>query len=229
MDAIKSISDANELFVIEDCAQSHGAQIQSRKVGSFGHCAAFSFYPTKNLSTLGDGGILLTNNADMAEKARALRQYGWKDRFISEEKGMNTRLDEIHAAILNVKLAHLDQDNSARIAAADVYSELLSGSGLELPVTSDGVKHVFHQYVVRTPERDSLSAYLKKRGVNTAIHYPMPVHMQPAYRDDCIIGLGGLQNTESICSEILSLPMHPALDLAQVESVCKCILDWKQI
>ena len=197
--------------VLEDAAQAHGAEVGGRKVGGFGEVGAFSFYPTKNLGALGDGGMLVTDDEDLAARARSLREYGWRRRFVSETAGMNSRLDEVQAAVLRVKLSRLDQANARRRAIAGAYAEGLRGLPLILPVEGPGETHVWHQYVVRAPERDPLRRALAERGVVTAIHYPEPVHRQPAYADRLPIGPGGLEVTETLAAEILSLPIYPEL------------------
>jgi dTDP-4-amino-4,6-dideoxygalactose transaminase len=212
------------LLVLEDCAQAHGAEIEGRKVGSIGDAAAFSFYPTKNLGALGDGGIVVTGDAGFAEQARMTREYGWRKRYVSEQPGVNSRLDELQAALLRVMLRHLDADNARRRELADAYTSRLAGSAFVLPAPVAGTKHVFHQYVIRSPRRDQLRAFLSEKGVNTLIHYPVPVHLQPAYQGRITLAPNGLPVTERICDEILSLPMHPQLGDAEVEAVCEALL-----
>lgn len=224
MTAIMEIATRYELAVLEDCAQSHGAAIQGRKTGTWGHVAAFSFYPTKNLGALGDGGAIVTNQRELAERAALLREYGWRQRYVSEFAGMNTRLDELQAAVLRVKLRYLDEENEQRRRLADIYKHTLAGGWLALPEEKAGAHHVYHQYVVRTKDRDELRAFLMERGVGTLIHYPVPVHLQPAYCERVTIGNGGLARTERACAEILSLPMHPQLADLQVHRVCEMIL-----
>jgi dTDP-4-amino-4,6-dideoxygalactose transaminase len=210
MDRIVPIAEDHDLYVIEDCAQSHGGLLHGRKTGSLGDIAAFSFYPTKNLGAIGDGGMVVTDDADLAEQVRLLRQYGWKDRNMSTIPGMNSRLDEIQAAILRVKLQYLDDDNLKRRDIARVYGQILPSKDLVLPIEADTASHVYHQYVIRTPMRDALRTYLTTHGVETSIHYPVPVHLQPAYRERLINHQ--LSRTETICREILSLPMHPYME-----------------
>lgn len=224
MIAIMEIADRYELYVIEDCAQSHGATIEGRKTGSFGHLAAFSFYPTKNLGALGDGGAVTTNDAVLAEKVLALRQYGWRQKFISDVPGMNTRLDPMQAAILRVKLQYLDGDNQQRRNIAEAYNGLLANIPWKLPQLQGNIDHVYHQYVVRGEKRDEIRGFLKEKAIGTAIHYPAPVHLQPAYRDRLPIGRGGMQITEEIGKEIFSLPMYPQLGDDGVRRVGEAIL-----
>lgn len=208
MEYIVEIAKANELFVIEDCAQSHGARIGNKKTGTFGDISAFSFYPTKNLGAIGDGGMVVTDNEELSENARLLRQYGWKERYISDRAGMNSRLDEIQAAILRIKLKYLDNDNEQRRKIAKVYTKHLTAPFV-LPIETIGYKHVYHQYVIRVKNRNELRTYLSTCGIDAAIHYPVPVHSQPAYKD--VRRCGDLSLTEQICKEILSLPMHPSM------------------
>jgi dTDP-4-amino-4,6-dideoxygalactose transaminase len=207
MEYIVEIANAHELFVIEDCAQSHGATIGNKKTGTFGDISAFSFYPTKNLGAIGDGGMVVTDHEELAENARLLRQYGWKERYVSDRAGMNSRLDEIQAAILRVKLKYLDKDNEQRRKVAKAYTKYLTAPFV-LPIEPPRNTHVYHQYVIRAENRDNLKVYLSTSGIETAIHYPVPVHLQPAYQN---VNHGILETTEAICKEILSLPMHPSM------------------
>jgi dTDP-4-amino-4,6-dideoxygalactose transaminase len=221
MAAILPIARQYGLYVIEDCAQAHGATIRGQRVGSFGDMACFSFYPTKNLGALGDGGAVITNDPELAEKVLLKRQYGWAERFISHIPGWNSRLDEVQAAILRVKLKYLDQDNDARGRLAALYHEALGGTELMLPMPKGDVGHVYHLYVVRAPNRDELSHHLQTQGIGTAIHYPVPIHQQPAYahlRDRL------LPNTEQAAQIILSLPMYPELTEAEIKSITRAIL-----
>jgi dTDP-4-amino-4,6-dideoxygalactose transaminase len=224
--AIVEIARRRDMYVIEDCAQSHGASIRGVKTGGWGNLAAFSFYPTKNLGGLGDGGALATNDRELSDRIRLLREYGWRERYISDFPGMNTRLDELQAAILRVKLHYLDQENARRRDLARLYNSFLSTTTLALPKVRDDADHVYHQYVVRTERRDDLRTFLKENSVGTLIHYPLPVHLQPAYRGRTAIGAGGLQHTERLCREILSLPMHPQITDEQAQRVSELILKW---
>ena len=222
LDAICEIASIHGLRVIEDCAQAHGAVYRGRKVGGWGDLAAFSFYPTKNLGALGDGGILVTNDRGLEDAARLIRQYGWKERFVSSSRGMNSRLDELQAAILRVKLKHLDAANQARRVVAAAYDAALSGTGLALPRAMPSTLHVYHQYVVGVPDRDALRRKLTDCGVGTAIHYPVPVHRQPTFADVPIRRT--LPNTDAAASGILSLPMYPQLSPGQVAHVTRSVL-----
>jgi dTDP-4-amino-4,6-dideoxygalactose transaminase len=229
MGSVMDIARRYNVYVIEDCAQAHGARWQQRKVGSFGHFGAFSFYPTKNMGALGDGGALVTADSGLANKARMLRQYGWRERYVSEMSGMNSRLDELQAAILRVKLRSLDQGNNRRRAIARVYDRSLSKSDLVLPNESEGATHVYHQYVIRSKKRDQLRSFLRQNSVETAVLYPQPVHLQQGYRDSVVVGTGRLLETEKACAEILSLPIYPELDDDQVSSVAQLAVDGEGI
>lgn len=209
--------------VIEDCAQSHGATLDNKRLGSFGDVACFSFYPTKNLGAVGDGGAVLTSDNELALRLRALREYGWGDRYVSAMPGMNTRLDPIQAAVLRVKLPTLDRANARRAAIAARYDRELAKAGLGLPVRRAGATHVFHQYVIRVPRRDALQAALDRAGIGSAIHYPVPVHLQPAYRGRVGLDPGGLGESERAAREVLSLPMFPELAAADVARVIAAV------
>ncbi len=225
MDAVTKIANRHDLKVIEDCAQAHGATYRGQRVGSFGDMACFSFYPTKNLGALGDGGMVVTNDPDLAGKARLLREYGWKERNVSSIRGWNTRLDELQAAILRIKLKTLDDQNRKRIQLARIYEESLKGIDLVLPRTMDETEHVYHLYVVRSGNRDELQHFLHSRGVGAAVHYPVPVHNQPAYCNRLHIH-GSMEVTEKVVTEILSLPMYPELTTAEVQVVVDAIRDF---
>lgn len=227
MAAILRIARHHDLRVVEDCAQAHGATVDGKTVGTFGDLAAFSFYPTKNLGAIGDGGIVVSNDAGLTERVRELRQYGWRQRYISERPGMNSRLDELQAAILRVKLRYLQRDNARRRVLANIYARRLTGSSVEPPSVRSGVEHVFHQYVVRSAQRDALAGFLKTRGVPTSVLYPQPVHLQPAYRGRVALGAGGLLESEHAAREVLSLPMHAYLSDEAVHSAAQQIHDWR--
>jgi dTDP-4-amino-4,6-dideoxygalactose transaminase len=229
MPAIMDIARRHAMYVIEDCAQSHGASIDGLKTGVWGNLAAFSFYPTKNLGALGDGGALATNDRELAERIRLLREYGWRERYVSELPGLNTRLDELQAAILRVKLHYLDQENTRRRDLARLYDSFLSATTLTLPKVRVDAHHVYHQYVVRSERRDALKVFLQENAVGTLIHYPLPVHLQPAYQGRIFIGPGGLEHTERVYREILSLPMHPQMSDEQVQRVSDLILRWDRL
>ncbi|WP_138497893.1 DegT/DnrJ/EryC1/StrS family aminotransferase [Nostoc sp. PA-18-2419] len=224
--AITELARRYELYVVEDCAQSHGAEYKGRKTGTWGDLAAFSFYPTKNLGALGDGGAVVTNDLNLAQKVRSLREYGWHERYISKIPGMNTRLDELQATILRVKLRYLDGENAQRHQLANTYNQLLATTSLVLPEQQSEVEHVYHQYVVRSQKRDDIKAFLKEYAIGTLIHYPVPVHLQPAYQSRVLIAKQELNNTEQISREILSLPMHPYINAEQAEYISEVIALW---
>ncbi len=228
MRAIIDIARRHQLLVIEDCAQSHGAAIDGQKTGSWGRLSAFSFYPTKNLGALGDGGAVVTSDSVLAERLRLLREYGFRERYISDLPGMNTRLDELQAAILRVKLQYLRSENARRQEIARIYHAVLSGTPLVLPQFHANVDHAFHLYVVRVKQRDELRAFLRENAVGTLIHYPVPVHLQPAYRGRVVIGGQGLHHSEQVCRELLSLPMHPQMTDEQAKHVGYLITRWER-
>ena len=204
--------------VIEDCAQAHGATLGNRKLGTFTEVSCFSLYPTKNLGALGDGGVIATNDAARADDIAALRQYGWRTHYISDQRGVNSRLDELQAAILRVKLTHLDAGNARRQAIAAAFDAALP-AGLR-PVRRAGASHVFHQYVLRVADRASVQAGLREQGIGTGVHYPVPVHLQPAYRGRIAMGPAGCAATERASGEVMSLPMYPELTDAEVAEIC---------
>lgn len=225
LDPILAISKKHGLKIIEDCAQSHGARYKGRRTGSYGDMACFSFYPTKNLGAIGDGGMVVSNNDALAGRARLVRQYGWAQRYISDIPGVNTRLDEIQAAILRIKLRYLDADNRSRQKLALFYAGKLSGTDLTLPATGTGREHVFHLYVVRSSRRDQLLSHLQAKGVGALVHYPVPVHLQPAYRERfAAVNLG---ETERAAREVLSLPMYPELSESDLNEVANAVLEFK--
>ncbi|MCK4661025.1 MAG: DegT/DnrJ/EryC1/StrS family aminotransferase [Phycisphaerae bacterium] len=225
MDQIRAIADEHDLLILEDACQAHGAMYKGRCCGSFGEAAAFSFYPGKNLGACGDGGAVVTNDDEVAHRVRKLANYGSVVKYHHEELGRNSRLDSIQAAILRIKLRHLDTWNDLRRWAADVYTEQLADLPVVLPITTESCEHVHHLFVIRCAHRDRLLNFLAQRNIHGGIHYPIPIHRQPAYRDACIVS-GPLTWTESFCGELLSLPMHPHLTLAEVEAVVCGIRDF---
>jgi dTDP-4-amino-4,6-dideoxygalactose transaminase len=222
MECILAACAPHGVSVIEDCSQAHGATFGGAHVGTLGTIGTFSLYPTKNLGALGDGGIVATNDEALAERIAALRQYGWRTHYVSDEKGINSRLDELQAAILRVKLKRLDEGNARRRAIAAAYDEALQDTAVRPPARRDDTEHVFHQYVVRIPgdARDAVRARLRELGVGTGIHYPVPVHLQPAYRDRVALGPAACRHTAKAAGEVLSLPMFPELTDDQVAAVC---------
>jgi len=227
MPAIMEIAHTYRLLVVEDCAQAHGAVIDGRRAGSWGDLAAFSFYPTKNLGAFGDAGAVTTSDPNLADRVRDLREYGWRERYISRTAGINSRLDELQAAVLRVQLTALESDNEQRIRIAARYQTRLNRPGLHRPtLAGSNVTHVYHQYVIRHDRRDAMQVALAEAGIGTSVHYPQPVHRQPAYRMRIPPPPGGLPVTEEICTSIISLPMYPQLTDAAVDRVCRAILDF---
>jgi dTDP-4-amino-4,6-dideoxygalactose transaminase len=211
MDAIDRVASRHGLAVIEDACQAHGALDSGRRAGSFGDAAAFSFYPAKNLGAQGDAGMVVTNDDEIAQRLRLLRNYGEVHKYRSELVGYNRRIDTLQAAMLRVKLPHLDRWNATRRGHAAAYDVALSGLPLARPSVRTGVDHVWHLYVVRVADRDRVRDALAARGIGTGIHYPVPIHLQPAYHS-LGYGRGEFPVTEAYAGEILSLPMYPELD-----------------
>jgi dTDP-4-amino-4,6-dideoxygalactose transaminase len=219
LEPILELAARHGLAVIEDCAHAHGARYRGKRVGAWGRIAAFSFYPTKNLGAYGDGGAVVTDDPALAEQARRIRQYGWDADRISRRKGINSRLDEVQAAVLGVKLGHLEEWNAERRRLAGIYDRGLERCGLRLPFSAPDSTHVYHAYVVRHPRRDSLRAHLARQGISTSIHYPVPVHLQPGYAD-LNLSAGTLPVSEAAAREVLTLPLFPGMredELHQVE------------
>ncbi len=219
---ILEIARDRGIHVVEDCAQAHGARYRDRLLGTWGDVGCFSFYPTKNLGCCGDGGMVITDDDSLATRLRQLRVYGWEKKYYSAlPGGTNSRLDEMQAAILRAKLPHLEPWNQARRERARWYGELLAGSALVVPeAPPPDEDHVFHLYVVRSRQRDALQAHLRAHGIGSDIHYPLPAHLQPIYRD---LGYreGDLPITERLAREVLSLPMYPELSRAEVAAVAE--------
>ena len=222
IDAIMTIAKKYNLTVIEDACQAHGAEYNGIKAGSIGDFGAFSFYPSKNLGCYGDGGMITTNNADMAIKLKMLRNGGQEKRYYHKIKGFNSRLDEIQAAVLRVKLKYLDKWNNMRRNNAKLYDTLITNVKIIKPKEMPDHTHVYHLYVIKTEKRDELSNYLKEKGIQTLIHYPIPVHMQEAY-DDLNIKKGQYGNAETCAEHILSLPMFPELSKNEIETVAEAL------
>lgn len=218
MDAINIIAKKYSLYVIEDCAQSHGAEYDCKKAGSMSDLATFSFYPTKILGTFGDGGMVITNSVEVSEKLRRLRFYGMEKTYYSLEQGYNSRLDELHASILSVKLTHIEEYISRRRQIAEQYNENLKNTSLILPSEAQGRKHAFYIYVVRHQNRDFIMEELKKREIFVNISYPWPIHIMPGFKK---LGYkeGDFPVTEKLAKEIFSLPMYPSLSDQQQQHV----------
>ncbi len=218
MDPIMEMAGRRGLFILEDAAQAHGAEYRGRRVGSLGNAAAWSFYPTKNLGALGDGGAVTTNDVALAERIRLLRNYGSPTKYVHTLKGTNSRLDEIQAAVLRVKLRHLDEWNARRKTVAERYLRQIQNPLIRLPVAPSWASPSWYVFVVRCPRRDDLQAHLKARGVDSMIHYPVPPHRQGAYTD---LGHaeGAFPVAERLSAEVLSIPMGPHLSDEQVQFV----------
>jgi dTDP-4-amino-4,6-dideoxygalactose transaminase len=215
------LARAHRLKLVEDCAQAHGAELDGRRAGSIGDAAAFSFYPTKNLGALGDGGAVVTNDAGVAEQARLLRNYGERERFEHVLHGRNSRLDALQAAFLSVKLPQLDAWTARRRAIAARYDEALAGTEIAAPVEAPGRRHVYHLYVVEALDRDAFRARLGAAGVETAVHYPRAIHQQSAYR---MLGEGrDLHISERLASQVVSVPIYPELTDAEVDAVSEAL------
>ncbi len=218
---ILSLAKKHNIIVIEDCAQAHGAVNGNQMAGSIGDIGCFSFYPTKNLGALGDGGAVITSNESFAKKIKSLRQYGWEERYISSSQGINSRLDELQAAILRVKLPFLAQDNNNRKDIAKVYSENLENHHLiQVPLIRAESTHVFHQYVVLSSKRDFIKEQMIKENIIFGLHYPKPVHHQSAYALE-EYKIVSLEVTDKLASEILSFPMFPELSLDDAYHITK--------
>jgi dTDP-4-amino-4,6-dideoxygalactose transaminase len=223
MDAILDLADKHGLVVIEDACQAHGAWVNGRRAGSLGHAAAFSFYPTKNLGACGDAGIVVTDDADVAEHVRAMRNCGQRQKYYHELPPFNHRMDTLQAAALRVKLRYLQGWVEARRRNAALYNELLVDSEVVTPVETPGATHVYHLYVIRVPQRDALQAHLREKGIGAAIHYPVPIHLQPFYAGDGF-RRGQFPVTEQVCDEVLSLPMFPEMTEEQVRYVASEVI-----
>ncbi len=227
MDPVLEIAEKHGLRVIEDACQAHGAKYKGRSVGSLGDIGCFSFYPTKNLGAYGDGGMVVTRNEELAETVRLLRNYGQTEKNVHKIIGFNSRLDEIQAAILRVKLKHLEEWNASRAGKARLYHKLLDDSVITRPVERKWARHVHHLYVVRSGKRNQLQEWLKSQGILTNIHYPTPVHMQEAY-SYLGYGKGSFPVSERNAGEILSLPMFPELTREEIERVAAAVNSMKQ-
>jgi len=224
MAPIMEIAQRHDLWVIEDAAQAHGAEYKGQRVGTIGHLSCFSFYPAKNLGAYGDAGAVVTNDATLAEKVRLLRDHGRQEKYVHLMRGFAYRLDALQAAILRVKLRHLEEWNRRRRERAYLYRELLSDIPLKMmpPEETAGTRSVYHMFVVRTSRREEVRAHLRSQGIETGVHYPLPLHLQPAYRD---LGYhkGDLPASEEAAREVLSLPMYPELTREQMEQVARAL------
>ena len=218
MDEITAFCRKHNLKLIEDCAQSHGAKFLGKTTGTFGDAGCFSFYPSKNLGCFGDGGAVITNQEELCQTIKMLRNYGSKVRYYNEEVGVNSRLDEIQAALLSVRLSHLDELTKERQDAAKRYLQEIKNEKIILPITREGCEHVYHQFVIRCKERDALIKYLDEQGIGTIIHYPVPPHLSKAY---AYLGYrkGDLPITEQYADEVLSIPMYNGITDSEQERV----------
>lgn len=218
MDSIMEIAQRHGLKVIEDAAQAHGARWRGRRVGSMGDAACFSFYPGKNLGAFGDAGAVVSNDEDLIERVRMLANHGRLEKYTHKMEGVNSRLDGLQAAILRVKLRHLDEWNEKRRRHADFYLDGLSDHEIRLPVTHPDASHVWHLFVLRVPDREAFQRRLKSEGIATGIHYPIPLHLQPAY-EGANISRETLPISEKVAAEVVSLPMYPELSPEQLETI----------
>lgn len=221
MDPVMEIAKNNDLFVIEDCSQAHGAEYKGKKVGSIGDMGCFSFYPVKNLGAYGDGGFITMNNDVLFEKLEMMHNYGQSKKNHHEFIGLNSRLDELQAGILNIKLKYLDDYNNKRKDLANLYNKYLDSSLYKLPSVKVYADHVFHLYIIRTDNRNKIRDYLLENDVQTMIHYPIPVHRQKAYLN--LEFQNKIPITEEICNEILSLPMNPWLTINEIKEICELL------
>lgn len=225
MEKIARIAGKYKLKIIEDCAQAHGAEYKGKKAGTFGDCGAFSFYPSKNLGANGDGGMVVTNNGELAEKIKLLRNYGFADRYNSVLRGYNSRLDEIQAALLDFKLIRLDEWNKRRRQIAERYMSELGKLPIIIPSIFPEHKHVFHLFVIRIEERQKFLEFMSASGINLIIHYPIPIHLQPAY-EFLNYKRGSLPVTEKVSEEILSLPIYPELEEKEISYIIAKIINY---
>jgi len=222
LDPILELAKKHHLHVIEDAAQAHGAEYKRKRVGALGRAGCFSFYPSKNLGAYGEAGAVVTNDEELAKRLRLLRDHGSTSKYAHAIVGYNFRMEEIQAAVLNVKLRHLNDWNDARRARAARYNALLSSAGLVLPAEMDYARHVYHVYAVQSQNRDELQKHLTAAGVQTGVHYPIPIHLQPAYASLSYKG-GELPVTENLAERALSLPMFPELSDEQIGRVAEVL------
>ncbi len=222
MEMILEVARSHQLQVLEDCAQAHGAVYNGQKVGTLADAATFSFYPTKNLGAMGDGGAIVTHNPELAERLNLLRQYGWRERYVSDVAGYNSRLDELQAAVLRVRLRHLDEENLARRMGVQQYRQRLASVAITRPQEMRNCQHVYHLFAIQSEHRDALQVYLRDKEIGTAVHYPVPVHLQPAYQR---LGYapGSLPVTERLAARTLSLPLYPQIPEQHIHNVAQAI------
>ncbi|MFL0251663.1 DegT/DnrJ/EryC1/StrS family aminotransferase [Clostridium neuense] len=227
MDKIMKVAEKYNLMVFEDCAQAHGAKFKGKVVGTFGKASGYSFYPGKNLGALGDAGAVLTNDDDVCEKVRALRNYGSNKKYYNEYQGYNSRLDELQAGFLSVKLNYLDKWNEDRKKTANIYSKGMVNNEIEKVQVIEGSNPIWHIYPIRCKNRNGLQQYLKENGVNTLIHYPVPIHLQKAY-ENLGIKKGALPISEKIANEVLSLPIWYGMKPNEIEYVIDKVNKWNR-
>jgi dTDP-4-amino-4,6-dideoxygalactose transaminase len=220
MNEIMQLAKKHKLLVLEDCAQAHGAMLEGKKAGTWGDAGAFSFYPGKNLGALGDAGAITTDNEELCEVLNALRNYGSHDKYKNRYKGVNSRLDEIQAAMLRVKLKHLDRETRVRQQIAQQYLQGINNPLIELPEVVDPEGHVWHLFVIQTKQREKLSCFLNDNGVQSLIHYPIPPHKQTAYKE---WSSKYFPISEQIHDQVLSIPMSPTISKVEVQSIIKLV------
>ena len=225
MSPLIDIARREKLWLIEDAAQAHGAEYHGKRCGSIGHLACFSFYPSKNLGAYGDAGAVTGDDEELLARVRSLRDHARRTKYEHAELGFGERLDGLQAAVLAVKLAHLEDWTEARRRNAKLYNELLAGSAVVAPIEMHGTRHVYHLYVIRTPDRNDLLSHLKSRGIGAGIHYPLPLHRQPAYLNGGYAG-AVLPRTEQAADQVLSLPMYPELTNEQIHYVVENVKDF---
>lgn len=228
MGPILKIAKKHNLFIVEDCAQAHGAEYKGKRAGSLGDIGCFSFYPTKVLGAMGEGGAVTTNKKSLAEKMKRIRDHGSQVKYVHQDFGLNLRMEEIQGAVLGVKLKYLDQWIKNRREAAKIYNSLLESLSLVVPFEPDFAKSVYYVYVVRVKNRVKLQDYLKKEGIGTMVHYPIPVHLQPAYRY-LAKSKGSFPEAEKAAKEILSLPFFPEIEVEEQKHVVKKIEDFQSL
>jgi dTDP-4-amino-4,6-dideoxygalactose transaminase len=228
MDAVMHIARKNNLKVIEDCAQAHGAEWKGKKVGSFGDIGCFSFYPTKNMGAFGDAGAIVTNSEFYAQTAKIYRNYGSEKKYHNEVVGLNSRMDELQAGMLRIRLLHMNETIEERKKIADIYTEGLKNTKLELPLVKEGATSVWHQFVVKTDQRERFMNYLSANGIQTLIHYPIPPHLSKAYQY-LNMQKGDLPITEDYAQKVVSLPIYTGMNEAEVNYVVEKILGYKEL
>jgi dTDP-4-amino-4,6-dideoxygalactose transaminase len=225
LNPLREIAERHQLYLIEDCAQAHGARYHGCRVGSKGIIGTFSFYPTKNLGAFGDGGAVITHDKALHDRMKALRQYGWRSHYISDETGINSRLDELQAAVLRVKLGYLDHDNQRRRDLARIYDEILEPTVIFRPAIRPHTEHIYHLYVVQVEQREQIIHQLRERGIGTGIHYPQPIHRQPAYRGRVRTVPEDLPVLMAATPKILSLPLYPELSAEDVRLTATTLIE----